>query len=109
MSFARRWIETDASADVVRTRWTSSRGGRSDVEVARLERPPPHEIDRALSRPVDLLVLVAPVEADQAPGEVVVDRGHRAGRDHEAEEAEVARIGAEDQPLPDAAAHPALP
>src|SRR5438552_11570226 len=79
-----------------------------DVEVARLECAMLDELERAVPFRVDLLVLRAEVEADEAPGEVVVDRRLRAGRDDEREERQRAVAGAIEEPLADAAAHPAL-
>ena len=57
-----------------------------DVELARAEGTPFDEFKRALAVRVDLLVLRAAVEADEAPGEVVVDRRFRIRRHDEREE-----------------------
>ena len=56
----------------------------------------------------DGLLLLASVEPDQAPGEVVVHGGRGARRYDEGEETEVAGGGAEKEPLADTAPHPAL-
>ena len=58
------------------------------VEVARLERTAADELEHPGPGAVELLVLVASVEPDEAPGEVVVHRRRRSGRDDEAEQAE---------------------
>ena len=78
------------------------------VEVARTERPALDELERAASLRVDLLVLHAAIEADEPPGEVVVDRRLRAGRHDEREEGQRAVARAVEEPLADAPAHPAL-
>jgi hypothetical protein len=54
--------------------------GRRDqrVEVASRERAALDELDAAVALGVDVLVLGAAVEADQPPGEVVVDGCLRA-------------------------------
>ena len=108
VSFASRWIETEVSAEVVRTRWMSSSRGQQHVVVAGSERTPPRELDAAFLRIVELLVLIALVEADEPPRQVVVDRGHRPGRHDEAEQAERTVGGAEEEPLADAATHAAV-
>ena len=100
-------MDTDVSADVVRTRWMSSCGGKECVEVARPERPPLDEAEVVAVAGEDLLVLLAPVEADETPGEVVVDGGRRAGRDDESEERERLVLGPVEEPLADPAAHAA--
>ena len=56
------------------------------VEVAGPERAA-RDRSRPSSRGVELLVLAAAVQADQPPREMVVDRGRRAGRDDEREQA----------------------
>src|SRR5215217_4756739 len=82
-------------------------GGRQQgVEVAGLERAPLARRDR-LARE-DLLVLGAAVEADEPPREVVVDGGPGVRRDDEREQRRRPVAGAEQQPLADAAAHPAV-
>ena len=58
--------------------------------------------------PVELLVLVAPVKADEPPRQVVVHGRHRLRWHNQAEQRERAVSGAEEQPLADPAAHPAL-
>ena len=78
------------------------------VEVARLERARLGQAQRAAPGVVDLLVLRAPIEADETPGEVVVDGRGGARRNDEREERERAVARAEEQPLTDAAAHAAL-
>ena len=75
------------------------------VEVARPERAALGQLDALV---VDLLVLGAAVEADETPGQVVVDRRRRARRDDQREQRERAVPGAEQQPLADAAAHAAV-
>jgi hypothetical protein len=57
-----------------------------DVEIAGNERASPDELERPAPAHVDLLVLLPAVEADETPGEVVVDRRLRARRDDEREE-----------------------
>jgi hypothetical protein len=81
--------------------------GRRDqgVEVAGFESALLLERERVVE---DLLVLSAAVQADQAPGEVVVHGCLGAARDHEREQRQRAVAGAEQQPLADAAAHPAV-
>ena len=56
----------------------------------------------------DGLLLLAPVEPDETPGEVIVDGGSGARRHDEGEEAEVAGGGAEEKPLADTAPRPAF-
>src|SRR6476660_7398989 len=78
------------------------------VEVAGRERASTRERELRTLRPVELLVLVAPVEADEPPRQMVVHGSHRAGRDDEAEQRERAIGGAEEEPLADATSHAAL-
>ena len=78
------------------------------VVVPRLERALPNEPKPAVPGLVELLVLIALVEADQSPGEMIVHRCHRPRRDDEAEQAEGAIGGSKQEPLADATAHPAL-
>src|ERR1700756_4759836 len=82
-------------------------GRKEGVEVPRIERPAPDQLQPAVVGPVELLVLVAAVDAHQAPGEVVVDGRHGAGRNDEAEQREGPVGRSEDEPLADPAAHPA--
>jgi Tol biopolymer transport system component len=84
--------------------------GRRDegVEVARTERALLDELERAAPPGVDLLVLGAAVQADEPPGEVVVDRRLRRRRHDEREQRQRPVAGAVEQPLADAAAHAAL-
>src|SRR5581483_12109360 len=63
------------------------------VEVARLQRSRPDALEAAGKRPVELLVLVSAIEADEAPRQVVVHGRHLPRRHDEAEEAERA-VGA---------------
>ena len=77
------------------------------VEVARLQRAPLDEPQLLALARVDLLVLLAAVQADEAPGEVVVDRRRRAGGDDEREEGERLVLGPVEEPLADPAAHAA--
>ena len=57
---------------------------------------------------VDRFVLSAAIDADETPGEVIVDRRGRAGRHDEREEAERLILGAVERVLTDAAAHSTL-
>src|SRR5438309_7035346 len=68
----------------------------------------PDEFEPAGLRPVELLVLVAALDADEPPGQVVVHRRHRARWHDEAEERERPVGRTEEQPLADTSAHPAL-
>src|SRR5579862_3481170 len=79
-----------------------------DVEVPRHERAPLDPFESVVPKREDLLVLRASIEADETPGQVVVDRGLRARRNDEREERERAVASAEEERLADAAAHPAL-
>ena len=88
VSFVSRWMETDVSAEVVVTRWMSSCGGKQCVQVTRPERAPLDERQRVAVAGVDLLVLLAAIETDESPGEMVVDGGRRAGRNDQREEGE---------------------
>src|SRR5437762_10330988 len=78
------------------------------VEVAPLERARLGQPQPAGRRLVDLLVLRAPIEPDETPGEMVVHGRGGARRNDEREERERAVARAEEQPLTDAAAHAAL-
>ncbi len=78
------------------------------VVVAGCKRTPARELDAALARSVELLVLIALVETDEPPRQVVVDRGHRARRHDEAEQAQRAVCRAEEEPLADASTHAAV-
>ena len=78
------------------------------VEVARGERTPLGELEGAVPLRVDLLVLAAAVEADEAPRQMVVDRRLRGGRHDEREERERAVVGAVEKPLADPATHAAV-
>ena len=84
--------------------------GRRDegVEVAGRQRAALDELDAVAALGVDVLVLGPAVEADEAPREMVVHRRLRAGGHDEREERERAVLGAEEQPLADAAAHAAV-
>ena len=58
--------------------------------------------------PVDRLELAAAIDADEAPGQVVVHRRLGAGGDHQREQRQRAVLGAIERVLPDTAAHAAL-
>ena len=57
--------------------------------------------------PVDRLELAAAIDADQAPGQVIVHGRLRAGGDHQREQGQRAVLGAIERVLPDTAAHAA--
>src|SRR5215510_4653823 len=79
-----------------------------DIEVAGLQRTLLDELESPAMLAVDLFVLSPPIEADEPPGEVVVDRGLRARRHDEREQRQRAVVGAVEEPLADSAAHAAL-
>src|SRR5262245_25882274 len=83
-------------------------GWEEGVEVARAQRAALDEPQLVALARVDLLVLLAAVQADEAPREVVVDRRRRAGWDDEREQRERFVAGPVEQPLPDPAAHAAV-
>src|SRR5581483_1904835 len=68
------------------------------VEVARGERAALRELEGAVPPGEDLLVLRAAVEADEAPGEVVVHRRLGPRRDDEREQRQRAVLGAVQEP-----------
>jgi hypothetical protein len=78
------------------------------VEIAGIERSPLDELERPVPLGVDLLFLRSAIQADEAPGEVIVDRRLRAGGDDEREERQRPVGGAVEEPLRDPAAHAAL-
>src|SRR6266480_3477779 len=79
-----------------------------DVEVAPLERSLLDELERPAALRVDLFVLSPAIQADEPPGEVVVDGRLRPGQDHEREQRQRAVLGAVEEPLADPATHAAL-
>ena len=82
--------------------------GKQHIVVARLERTLANEVELAVARLVELFVLIALVQPNEPPGEVVVHGRHRPGRHDKTEQAERAIGGSEEKPLADPAAHPAL-
>ena len=82
--------------------------GKQHVVVARLERTLANEVELAVARLVELFVLIALVQPNGPPGEVVVHGRHRPGRHDKTEQEERAIGGSEEKPLADPAAHPAL-
>ena len=62
-------------------------------------------IAAVIQTPIDRLALPAAIETDQPPGEVVMNRSRRAGRDNEREERQRAIFGAIERILPDATTH----
>lgn len=78
------------------------------VEVTGGEHPALDQLQTIVKLRIDLLVLATDVEANQAPGEVVVHRRLGAGRHHKREERERAVARTEEEPLPDASPHSAL-
>ena len=101
-------MDTDVTSEVVRTRCTSSRGGRQRVVVARLQRALAEKPEPTATGLVELLVLIALVEADEPPGEMIVYWCHRPGWHDQAEQTERAVGGAKEKPLADTAAHPTV-
>src|SRR5215471_15695085 len=81
---------------------------KEGVELACAQRPALHQPKILALARVDLLVLFAPVQADEAPGEVVVDRRRRTGGHDEREERQRLIAGPVEQPLADPAAHAAV-
>ena len=67
----------------------------------------PGRIPSVVQSPVDDFVLDSAVDADQAPGQVIVHRRGGAGRHDEREETERSILGTIERVLPDALAHPA--
>src|SRR5690606_31948317 len=88
---------------------------QEDAEIARGDASPsldrqlrPFRLASVVQAAVDDLLLLAAVESDEPPGQVVVNGCCLAWRHDQAEEAERAVAGAEEQPLADTAAHAAL-
>ena len=82
--------------------------GKQRVVLARPQRALANKSKPTVAGLVELLVLIALVEADQPRGKMVVHRCHRPGRQDKTEQAETAVGGTKEKPLADTAPHPAL-